>query len=76
MQTLFKGLSPAYLRFGGTNADYVIYSNEPDKVFEEAGVSPALHTYTSEYLYIYILVFLCKCFSLTTFKSQKRKAIV
>ena len=29
VQTLLKGLSPAYLRLGGNAADYTVYSNEP-----------------------------------------------
>ena len=29
MQTLLKGLSPAYLRLGGTAADSAVFSDEP-----------------------------------------------
>ena len=55
VETLLKGLSPAYLRLGGTSADYVVYSNEPVEVFENSGVSPPLHTYTSEYTIHYFI---------------------
>ena len=48
VQTLLRGLSPAYLRLGGTSADYVVFSNEPVEVFENSGVSPTLHTYNSK----------------------------
>ena len=29
VQTLLRGLSPAYLRLGGNAADYTVYSNKP-----------------------------------------------
>ena len=57
VQTLMRGLSPAYLRFGGSPADWVVFSNEPEEVFEKsAGVAKMLHTYNSEYKWKYILV--------------------
>ena len=45
-----RGLSPAYLRFGGSPADWVVFSNEPVEVFEKSGVAPVLHTYNSEFI--------------------------
>ena len=59
VQTLMRGLSPAYLRFGGSPADWIVFSNEPEEVFEKsAGVAKMLHTYNSEFIYKwrYILV--------------------
>ena len=52
VQTLMRGLSPAYLRFGGSPADWIVFSNEPVEVFEKsAGVAKVLHTFNSEWIH-------------------------
>ena len=76
IQTLLKGLSPAYLRLGGTSADYVVYSNEPVEVFEKSGVSPTLHTYTSEYTaYCFITLSLGKVPLCSHLNARKRQPL-
>ena len=44
VQTLMKGLSPAYLRLGGTSADYVVFSNEPIHAFYTLNSKVILHS--------------------------------
>ena len=50
VHTLMKGLSPAYLRLGGTSADYLVFSNETDEGLQKSGVSPGVNALNSWYI--------------------------
>ena len=46
METLLKGLSPAYLRLGGASADRLVFSNQPAEVLKK---SSAINSFNSKY---------------------------
>ena len=47
METLLRGLSPAYLRLGGASADHLVFSNQPADVFKK---SSAISSFNSKYV--------------------------
>ena len=47
VQTLMRGLSPAYLRIGGTTADQKVFSQQPSEVFQSTS-DPTLLVLNSE----------------------------
>ena len=46
---MMRGLSPSYLRFGGTSADHSVFTDaDPDKV-RATGTTPTVSTMSSKY---------------------------
>ena len=48
VHTLLHGLSPGFLRFGGTVADMTVFTDEPPDILKDINIKPELVPMNSE----------------------------